>query len=154
MAAPKGNSFYLLRSKHGRDKLFETPELLQNALYEYIETVETNSWETNQTTVGDSGINSTTKTLQRPFSRKGFYLFIGASETWLNKFKQNCSNDFFKVIEEIEMTIDTQQFDGASIGVFKENIIARIQGIKDNSENKIFIEQPLFPDVSKNHRNE
>ena len=154
MAAPKGNSFYLLRSKHGRDKLFETPELLQNALYEYIETVETNSWETNQTTVGDSGINSTTKTLQRPFSRKGFYLFIGASETWLNKFKQNCSNDFFKVIEEIEMTIDTQQFDGASIGVFKENIIARIQGIKDNSESKIFIEQPLFPDVSKNHRNE
>jgi hypothetical protein len=150
----KGNSFYLLRSKHGRDKLFETPEQLRQALYEYIESVENNSWETNQTTVGDNGINSTTKTLQRPFSRKGFYLFIGASETWLTKFKQNCSDDFFTVIEEIEMTIDTQQFDGASIGVFKENIIARIQGIKDNSESKIFIEQPLFPDVSKNHRNQ
>lgn len=26
MAAPKGNQFWMLRSKHGRDKLFATPE--------------------------------------------------------------------------------------------------------------------------------
>ena len=28
MAAPKGNQFWMLRSKHGRDKLFATPEAL------------------------------------------------------------------------------------------------------------------------------
>lgn len=153
MAATKGNSFYLLRSKHGRDKLFKTPEQLRQALYEYVATVEENAWETNQTTVGDNGISSTTKTFQRPLSRKGFYLFIGCSDSWLKEFKRNCSKDFLLVIEEIENTIDTQQFDGASIGVFKENIIARIQGLSDKQENIITVEQPLFPDVSTNNGN-
>ena len=30
MAAPKGNQFWMLRSKHGRDKLFATPEASTN----------------------------------------------------------------------------------------------------------------------------
>ena len=28
MAAPKNNSFWKMRSKHGRDKIFKTPEIM------------------------------------------------------------------------------------------------------------------------------
>ena len=37
MAAPKGNQFWMLRSKHGRDKLFATPEALWEAACEYFQ---------------------------------------------------------------------------------------------------------------------
>ena len=42
MGAPKGNQFWKLRSKHGRDKLFTTPELLWQAACEYFEWCENN----------------------------------------------------------------------------------------------------------------
>ena len=42
MAAPKGNQFWKLRSKHGRDKLFTTPELLWEAACEYFEWIDEN----------------------------------------------------------------------------------------------------------------
>jgi hypothetical protein len=29
MAAPKGNKFWMMRSKHGRDKLFASPQLIK-----------------------------------------------------------------------------------------------------------------------------
>jgi hypothetical protein len=35
--APKGNEFWKLRSKHGRDKLFATPELFWQAALEYFQ---------------------------------------------------------------------------------------------------------------------
>ncbi len=40
--APKGNQFWKLRSKHGRDKLFATPELLWQAACEYFQWCEDN----------------------------------------------------------------------------------------------------------------
>ena len=37
MAASKNNQFWKLRSKHGRDTLFSSPELLWSAAYEYFD---------------------------------------------------------------------------------------------------------------------
>ena len=37
MGAPTGNEFWKLRSKHGRDKLFQSPELLWDAAEEYFQ---------------------------------------------------------------------------------------------------------------------
>ena len=44
MAAPKGNQFWKLRSKHGRDKLFATPDLLWQAACEYFEWCDKHPW--------------------------------------------------------------------------------------------------------------
>lgn len=44
MAAPTGNKFWMLRSKHGRDKLFSTPELLWEAACEYFQWCDENPW--------------------------------------------------------------------------------------------------------------
>jgi hypothetical protein len=37
MGAPKGNEFWKMRSKHGRDALFASPELLWESACEYFE---------------------------------------------------------------------------------------------------------------------
>ena len=48
MAAPKGNQFWMLRSKHGRDKLFATPEALWEAACEYFQWCDENPWTTRK----------------------------------------------------------------------------------------------------------
>lgn len=42
--APRGNQFWKLRSKHGRDRLFETPDLLWEAATEYFNWVDAHPW--------------------------------------------------------------------------------------------------------------
>jgi hypothetical protein len=55
MAAPKGNQFWKLRSKHGRDKLFASPELLLESACEYFQWCDENPWLSIETTTSDKG---------------------------------------------------------------------------------------------------
>lgn len=139
MAAPKGNQFWKIRSKHGRDKLFESPELLLQSAYEYFEWCTENPWITTKNTSSSSTICSSNTTEEkptaRPFSKGGFYIYIGCSTSWFNEFKRTANKDFLLVLEEIENIIETQQWEGAVIGTFKENIIARTLGLKEQTEN-------------------
>jgi hypothetical protein len=134
MAAPQGNQFWKLRNKHGRDALFASPELLWEAACEYFQWCDETPWVMLKETVTDKGINCETKPIARPYSKSGLYLYIECSETWLVNFKKECSKDFLRVIEQIEKVIDTQQFEGATVGAFNANIIARTLGLKDRTE--------------------
>ena len=42
MSAPKGNEFWKLRSKHGRDKIFSDPNMLWEAACEYFQWCQDN----------------------------------------------------------------------------------------------------------------
>lgn len=44
MAASKNNQFWKLRSKHGRDTLFSSPEFLWSAACEYFDWCDENPW--------------------------------------------------------------------------------------------------------------
>jgi len=44
MAATKGNQWWKLRAKHGRDKIFKTPALLWEACVEYFEATDKRKW--------------------------------------------------------------------------------------------------------------
>lgn len=123
MGAPKGNQFWKLRSKHGRDKLFATPELLWDAACEYFE------WCTNNPIL-DPRNNQGAK-IPRPFTIDGFLLYVGASRNYLFEFKRNCTKDFLAVIVQIEQTIYNQKFEHAAVGIFKDNLIARDLGLSD-----------------------
>ena len=115
MAAPKGNKFWMLRSKHGRDKLFATPELLWEAACEYFQWCDENPWTTRKATqktvpvkvVKDKEIviENQQQTQQevtptsRPYSLMGMCVYLGASTNWWNEFRSACINkrdkDFF-----------------------------------------------------------
>lgn len=137
MAAPKGNKFWLNRSKHGRDKLFSTPDLLWEAATEYFTWCDNNPWLKKEAIKsGDMCGELVSIPTQRPFTLSGFLLYIGASEGYLRQFKTTASEDFLTVIENIEQAMYTQKFEGAAVGAFNANIIARDLGLAEKSEGK------------------
>ncbi len=135
MGAPQGNQFWKLRSKHGRDKLFTSPQLLWEAACEYFQWCEDNPIEAEDNK-GTRNVN--TVKFNRPFTLKGFCIFCDSSESWFKEFrkalKTNDDKDFLSVIYKIEEIIYNQKFEGAAIGIFNANIIARDLGLAEKSE--------------------
>lgn len=154
MAAPTGNQFWKLRSKHGRDKLFTTPELLWDAACEYFQWCDENPWTTRKAIqktvpmkkkvgkkvqiVNEEQTQREITPTQRPYSLAGFCIYVGASTNWFLEFENGCKNnneiDFLEVIARVRETIETQQFEGACVGAFNANIIARKLGLSDKQE--------------------
>jgi len=126
--------FWKLRSKHGRDKLFASPELLWESACDYFKWCDENPWvKTKSTSTSKDESHEETPT-QRPYSKMGWFVYIGCSETWLTNFKKIADVDFLRVIEQIETIIAKQQWEGASVGAFNANIIARTLGLKEQTE--------------------
>lgn len=140
MGAPLGNRFWENRSKHGRDKLFATPELLWEAACEYFEWCEENPWLKNEAIKSGerTGVLIPIPTA-RPYTITGLCLYLDCNTQYFNQFKKNLKDsdkDFSLVITRIEEIIYTQKFEGAAVGAFNPNIIARDLGLSDNVNNK------------------
>jgi hypothetical protein len=131
MPAPKGNQFWKLRSKHGRDKLFKTPQLLWEAACEYFQWCEDHPIEAEDNK-GTKNVNRVK--FNRPFTKDGFFLYVDASDDWLRNFKAIADKDFLQVIHRIERIIYNQKFEGAVIGIYNSNIIARDLGLKERTD--------------------
>lgn len=139
MSAPEENQFWRLRSKHGRDKLFETSEMLWTAACEYFDWVDKHPWKKNEMIKGgDSaglvvGLNT-----ERPYTLSGLCLYLGCSREWLKNFEQNNkdSEDFMPIITCVRDVIYTQKFEGAAVGAFNPMIISRDLGLVDRQDVK------------------
>lgn len=154
MAAPKENQFWKLRSVHGRDKLFSTPELLWEAACEYFQWCDDSPWTTKKAIqkvvpvkrkrgkkvemVNEEQTQREVTPTARPYSLSGFRIYVGASPRWWNNFRETCiiKNDegFLEVITRVEEIIRTQQFEGACVGAFNANIISRTLGLAEKQE--------------------
>lgn len=150
MAAPKNNQFWKQRSKHGRDKLFATPELLWEAACEYFEWSDKHPWKKNDFVGGGpkAGAKVSVDT-SRPYTLSGLCLYCDASRDWWNKFRASASDDFLGVITRIEEIIYTQKFEGAAVGAFNASVIARDLGLVDKSETEAKIKLNGTLDYSK-----
>lgn len=152
MAAPKNNQFWKLRSKHGRDKLFVSASLLWEAACEYFEWCDNNPW-TKKDWVGKDA-DEVTRETQRPYTLTGLCLYLDCNSAYFRTFKHQLpegEEDFNTIITRIEEVIYTNKYEGAAVGAFNANIIARDLGLVDKKEQNIITEQPLFPDVSADH---
>ena len=153
MPAPKGNQFWKLRSKHGRDKLFATPELMWKAACEYFEWCEKNPYyEVEQVklpakafTDEDGKVyfppNLVDLPKLRPFTLQGLTSYLNCNTLYFRDFKDSIkgkddplSKDFSLIITHIEETIYNQKFSGAAAGFFNANIIARDLGLIDKND--------------------
>lgn len=160
MAAPKGNKFWELRSKHGRDILFQSPNLLWEAACEYFQWCQNNPWVKYEQVKqpGKGYVNVKGKYIppqlvipiptERPFTKQGLFGYLGCDASYFRKFKESDHKDFFPIITRIEEVIFQQKFEGAAVGVFNAQIISRDLGLIEKVENTN-IEQPLFPDVKQ-----
>ena len=133
MAAPKDNSFWQQRSKHGRDKLFSSPKVLWEAASEYFIWCEENPL-TQQNWVGKDG-DEVSKELMRPFTLSGLCVFLDCEEQTLKNYGTKKEyKDFFGVYTRICQIVRTQKFEGAAVGLFNANIIARDLGLVEKNE--------------------
>ena len=140
MAAPKGNQFWKLASKYGRDRLFATPDLMWEAALEYFDWCDKHPWKQVKSKKGgrNNGEVETTP-VQRPYTISGLMLYFGACEAYWRQFKSQNHKEFFTVISRIDSIIETQQLEGAVVGTFNANIIARKLGLADKQDNSVTV---------------
>lgn len=137
MAAPKGNKFWQLRSKHGRDKLFATPELLWEAACEYFQWCDDNPlYETKVINHKDLGIVQEPVPKMRAYTLTGLCLYMNCNTQYFNNFESNNkeNKDFSVMLTRIRETIYTQKFEGAASELFNASIIARDLGLSDKKD--------------------
>lgn len=144
MAAPTKNQFWKARSKHGRDKLFETPELLWEAACEYFKWCEDNPFQKAEAKVVNIGhyrsqVKIVNLPVMRPFTMHGLCSFLDCNTEYFRNFKNQERKDkeaFSSVIHTIEEIVYNQKFSGAASGFLNANIIARDLGLADKNEIK------------------
>lgn len=133
MAATVGNAWWKLRAKHGRDKIFENDTTLWGAAVEYFEATDSRKW-VKKDWVGKDGREVLRET-ETPYTISGLCLFLDIdNQTWAN---YRANKDFFGVVTRIESIIYTQKIEGATVGAFNANIVARELGLADKTESKI-----------------
>lgn len=130
MSAPVGNEFWKLRSQHGRDLIFSSPEILWEACKEYFEETAKRVWR-KKDWVGKDGIEVNRDT-SAPFTLSGMYIFLDISRATWDTYRKN--KDFIAVCKKVEEIIYTQKFEGAAVGAYNANIIARDLGLRDGTD--------------------
>jgi len=131
MPAPAGNRFWEQRTKHGRDKLFSSPEVLLSAAMEYFQWCEDNPLM--EIDYRGKDVIQVELPKMRAFTWDGLELFLGIYS--LRDYKTNPDyKDFSQVITQIGKIIDNQKFTGAAAGLLNANIIARDLGLKEHTD--------------------
>ena len=131
MAAPQGNQFWKQRSKHGRDKLFESPDILWEEAQKCFEWCDLNPLVEYDYKGKDA--DKVTYDKMRAYTWEGLELYLGI--TSLRDYKNNENyKDFQQVITRIGKIIYTQKFEGAAAGFLNPNIIARDLGLRDDKK--------------------
>lgn len=148
MGAPAGNQFWKLRAKHGRDKLFATPDLLWSAACEYFEWCENNPLleqviQKVKINRDEEEIRKETLNKLRPFTLHGLCIYLDCSMEFFRHFEDNNKDakDFIPILTRIREIIYNQKFTGAATGFFNANIIARDLGLVDKQEQAVSLPQ-------------
>jgi hypothetical protein len=141
VAAPIGNKFWELRSKHGRDKLFETPELLWEAAKEYFTYTDSRKW-IKKDWVGKNAKEVFRET-ETPYTLSGLCLYLDCNREYFSQFKKTLMDDDVKdkdfsfIISRIEQIIYTQKIEGASVGAFNANIVSQELGLISKTQTDV-----------------
>lgn len=151
MSAPTGNQFWKLASKHGRDTLFTSPELLWEAACEYFEWAENNPLMAQEQRKGNiiiaKGVDTSELDLSpmveipkmRAFTLENLCSYLGCNTAYFRNFKivdKEREQEFSAVFTRIQETIRNQKFIGAAAGFLNPMIIARDLGLRDHIDQK------------------
>lgn len=134
MGAPKGNNYWEFRNKHGRDFLY-TPELLWKEAVHYFEWMQTKVWNKKEAIKSGKMVGELVDVpTSTPMSLKSFCLYADISHDTFTEYDKGEGNykDFPVVTKSIRAIIESQQFEGATVGAYNPNIIARTLGLSDS----------------------
>lgn len=133
MAFFEGNEYWKIRSKDGRDKIFETPEDLLNACNEYFEWVQENPLIEVDFRGKDSDKVNLPK--MRAMTLEGLCNFLDIAVNTFRAYENR--PDFLHITTRARQIIENQQFEGAASGFLNPNIIARKLGLKESIDHTI-----------------
>ena len=123
---------------------YKTADELRERAQEYFAWADKNPIRGSRIVTKDGG-ETITRDYQypRPYSLDGFGLFAGIYD-WAQFKQHNKGRDgFADVINYIEATIRQQQVAGAMAGMYKENLVARLNGISEN----VKVQQAPAPNI-------
>ncbi|MEG0848525.1 MAG: terminase small subunit [Myroides sp.] len=141
MAATLGNKYYKLRSKDGRNKIFENSEDLNTEIEKYFhEKSESFINKPDIIKSGDlAGENIQIKIDDFP-TKEELAIYLGFAKWESLKNYKEYTEDFLEVITWAETVIYNWKFKMASVGSINANIIARDLGISDKQDVKSYNE--------------
>lgn len=125
----------------GAPRLMKSPKYLNDKASAYFKDVDKNPWIKYEAIKSGDMVGTLVEIpLQRPYTLIGFCIFLGVNSEYFKDFKNALTDseedkEFSRVIKAIEDIIRNQKFEGAVVGSFKENIIARDLGMVDKIEN-------------------
>jgi len=137
MSAPKGNNYWQFRNKHGRDFKY-TPELFWDEAVKYFEFMQTSVWnKKDPIKSGDMAGTLIDIPTQTPMSITSFCVFADIDENTFQRYeKEEGYQDFWAITKRIKAIIESQQFEGATVGAFNPNIIAQKLGLATKIQNE------------------
>lgn len=135
MAAPRGNQFWKLRTRHGRKALFDSAELFVESAYKYFDWCDKHPWHKQEPVKSGAGMGTIIEVpIARPYSLSGLCTYLGCSQGFFHQLKRRSKREFLEALEMIENIIETQQFEGAVVGAFNPSIIARKLGLREQTD--------------------
>ncbi len=132
MVAPLGNKFWQMRSKHGRNPIFDNPDQLWNECVEYFEWVEANPLVEEKVFHAQGIITRATVSKMRAMTLTGLCIYLDISLVTWKSYGEN--QDFIDVFTRVEQIIREQKFTGAAAELLNPSIIARDLGLSDKNE--------------------
>lgn len=132
MAAPKGNQFWKARTKHGRDKLFASAEVLWAACCEYFDWVEKHPLMESKAFHNQGEVVMASIPKMRAMTIDGLCIFLDIDTMTWRRWRDD--DDFCAVVTRAESIIRSQKFSGAAADLLNANIIARDLGLKDGQD--------------------
>lgn len=130
MAAPIKNDFWKQRTKHGRDKIFSSPELLWEEACKFFEWSTDNPLQ-EKDWVGKNG-KEVIKDRPRPFTLSALCLFLNISVLTFDTYSKR--EDFKEVCDRIRQTCFVQKFNAAAVGFLNANLISKELGLIDKTK--------------------
>lgn len=128
-----------LWKKVGRPKRFDTADDLWEAACGYFQFCDDNPWHKNEVLKGgeDPGRIVPVPT-SRPYTIQGMCLHINLDDNTFYRYSsEEGYEQFHEVCKRIRQVIYTQKFEGAAVGAFNANLIARDLDIAEKVNNNI-----------------
>ncbi len=130
----------------GRKPLFKTVQELWERANEYFDWIDKNPFLEERSFCSNGKIVKSNDKIKRPYTIHGLTEYVGCNTVYFAHFKTNkelCTDEFSKVIKDIEDRIYNQKFSGAASGFFNSNLIARDLGLADKMRNEFSIDIPV-----------
>lgn len=132
MGAPKKNQFWKLRSRHGREKIFQSPQSLWESACEYFEYIDKSTFKAERVFGTGKRLNENRAV---PYTISGLCFFLRCDEQTLKNYgTKEEYKDFHEVVRQINQVCFTQKFSLAAAGLLNANLISRDLGLRDAND--------------------